>query len=146
MSFYNIASDKYIPWTSLRYSGLILAAGNITCMKDKPDFVNYLPKSFFSGNTGIDGKVAKSSRIISEIWQTFSLYISPKWTTASFCLLPYFEAKQSKVGPLLAREKISPKPVPGRGCPSLKLRLSSLLELWVFNVFDTYEQLKWDKS
>ena len=74
-------------------------------MKDKPDFVNYLPKSFFSGNTGIDGKVAKSSKTIFEIWQTLSLYVSTKWTTASFCLLPYFEAKQSKMCPLLAIEK-----------------------------------------
>ena len=68
-------------------------------------FGELLSKVVFSGNTGIDGKIAKSSKMILEIWLTLSLYVSTKWTTTSFFLLPYFEAKQTKACPLLATEK-----------------------------------------
>ena len=40
----------------------------MACMKEQPDLKTYLPKSFFPENTGIDGKIAKSSKMISEIW------------------------------------------------------------------------------
>ena len=59
---------KYIPWKSLRYFGLVLAAGNIAWMKHHPDLENYLQKPLFSGYTGFDVKIAIHSKMISEIW------------------------------------------------------------------------------
>ena len=91
-------------------------------------FGNYLPKSFFSGNTGIDGKIAKSSKMISEIWQTLLLYVSTKWTTARqlvfVCSHILKLNKAECVHTMPQKRELRPKPVPGQGCLSLKLRLS----------------------
>ena len=78
---------------------------NPAYMKEQPDLENHLPKSLFSGSTGFYGIIVRSSKMISEIWPTLSLNVNSNRTKGSFCLLPYFEAKQSRVCSHFATEK-----------------------------------------
>ena len=99
------------------------------CMYEGPSwFGELLTKVVFSGKTGIDGKIAKSSKWFRKFGKLCPFrYVSTKWTTVSFGLLPYFEAKLNKakcVHSLPQKRGLRQKPVPGRGCPSLKLKLS----------------------
>ena len=100
---------------------------------------------FFQGTQKLMAKLPKVQKMISEIWQTLSLCVSTEWTTASFCLLPYFEAKWSRVCPHHALEKRAKTKTSARpGLPlsqiktlytSLKLPVTSaLFYFWSLNI------------
>ena len=79
---------------------------------------------FFSGNTGIDGKIAKSSKMISEICPFMSALNEQQLAFVCSHILKLNKAKC--VHSLPQKRRSRPKLVPGRGCPSLKLRLSNM--------------------
>ena len=95
-------------------------------MKEEPDLENYLPKSFFQGTQESMAKLPKVQKLFRKFGKLCPFMSALNEQQLVFVCSHILKLNKAKcVHSLPQKRGLRPKPVPGRGCPSLKLRLSS---------------------
>ena len=102
-------------------------------MKEQPDLGNYLPKSSFQGTQEFMAKLPKVQKLFRKFGKLCPFMSALNEPQLVFVRSHILKLNQAKcVHSLPQKRGLRPKLVPGRDCPFLKLRLSSVLIGYIF--------------